>query len=1391
MSIHHYLLLHLFVAASALAEPVGFDVLTQEYGSTIQPIIEQSCIRCHNTEKQEADLDLERFAGPDGIRQEPRVWQKALFMLENNEMPPKKSKQLTADQKTAFLAWIHRYLDAEAHAGAGDPGRVILRRLSNAEYDNTIRDLTGIDLELTREFPADSAAGEGFTNSGESMVMSPALLDKYLDAAREIASHVVFLGDGFRFSAATTNRDQADEVLDKIAELHNLDTEAERVQLPGTPAPQFWSRIHRAPYFRALIEHRDRLLEDPSSAGAVAREYNINAVYFGHLTDLLVNDKPSAFLARLQARLLAPETTPDSAEEIAAGIKATDALLWNMKTVSQRYETGLFPTNRTVDHQELRAKMPSDLSRATVTLSLGTGDAGDGSDDNVVIWENPRFEKKAGPPLHLRDVQTLIRHLDALRHETFARSRDYLDAVAHVAKDGNVDLAKVAAARELDEDVLRGWLAHLNIRLDTANAPRRIVEASEYMLGKQEKLGGKDLVNGRIHPEGNPSVLVNAMYDKEASIGSELPPRSFSIHPSPSRYGAVGWSSPTDGMVRVQCSLRDAATNCGNGIAWALNLTRGPDEQVLAAGEFGSGGRANPGDIDPVEVRKGDLIALLVGPRAGDHGCDATLINLVITKTSEPLRSWNMSADVIDDILVANPFKDRYGNEDVWHIYTGAVGPGGELGKSRPGDTVQWQIPEGSLLARWRAATLEGDTVEAERLAIEATTLFTTPPATDISATDHETRARTLHASSPLFRHVSFSDLVKRGKAAENSTPAQPSSFGLPADAFDNDGNLVHRAPQSVTFSVPTNLVLNREFVATARLAPGSKNGSAQVRIVAEGPAAFDGPAIDLPFLTREGTPGHERAETSLKEFRDLFPRYLCCRSTVPVDETVTLVMFHREDSHLSRLMLTEAQRTRLDELWQEVHYISHDAIKTHEYFPLIMAFSTQVGHEYRYVHLEEPIRQAAEEFEQHLVDTQPAQIDALIEFAGQAFRQPLEESEEWALRAMYATLRADEETHEDAFRTVLARVLSSPNFLYRIEEPGPGKEAMMVTNWELATRLSYFLWSTTPDEKLLAAAADARLHEPEGLVEETRRMLRDDRVRGLATEFACQWLGVRGFDAHNDKNERQYPTFGEVRDDMYEETIRFFEDLFRRDGPVLEIIDADHTFVNGALAKHYQIDGITGEEWQRVDGMRQKSRGGVLGMATVLSKQSGATRTSPVLRGFWVVETLLGERLPNPPATVPELPDALSREGLTVRQMTEKHVSEESCAGCHVRIDPYGFALESFDAIGRFRTRDLIDQPVDTQVRLRDGTAFAGIDGLRSYILQSRRDDFLEQFCGKLLGFALGRAVELSDRPLIEEMVKQLAEKDYRFSAAIETIIRSQQFRYHRGLESTREESI
>jgi hypothetical protein len=207
------------------------------------------------------------------------------------------------------------------------------------------------------------------------------------------------------------------------------------------------------------------------------------------------------------------------------------------------------------------------------------------------------------------------------------------------------------------------------------------------------------------------------------------------------------------------------------------------------------------------------------------------------------------------------------------------------------------------------------------------------------------------------------------------------------------------------------------------------------------------------------------------------------------------------------------------------------------------------------------------------------------------------------------------------------------------------------------------------------------------------------------------------------------------------------------------------------------------------VDGVKKYSRGGMLGLSATLAKQSGASRTSPILRGNWVAEALLGDRLPRPPKDVPRLPEDEATESLTVRQLVEKHSSDPKCYGCHMRIDGYGYALEGYDAIGRARTKDLADRPIDTRAKLFDGTPVAGADGLRDYLLNKKRDVVLRQFCRKLLGYALGRGVQLSDKPLLTEMTRQLREHDYHFSAAVEAIVRSKQFREMRGREAAFDE--
>jgi hypothetical protein len=280
--------------------------------------------------------------------------------------------------------------------------------------------------------------------------------------------------------------------------------------------------------------------------------------------------------------------------------------------------------------------------------------------------------------------------------------------------------------------------------------------------------------------------------------------------------------------------------------------------------------------------------------------------------------------------------------------------------------------------------------------------------------------------------------------------------------------------------------------------------------------------------------------------------------------------------------------------------------------------------------------------------------------------------------------------------------------------------------------------------------------------------------------------LHVRDFDHLEEKSERHFPTFLGLRGAMYEESIQFFTDLFQSNGSVVDILNADYTFLNEDLARHYGIPGVTGPEWRRVNDVKQYARGGILAHATTLTMQSGASRTSPILRGNWISEVLLGERLPRPPKSVPRLPeDETATEGKTVRQLVESHSTEPKCAVCHQRIDPLGFSLEGFDAIGRRREKDLGDRLIDTRAKTLDGAQFEGLDGLRGYLLTNRRDAFLRQFCKKLLGYSLGRAVQLSDEPLLADLQEELKSKDFRVLAALEKIVTSRQFREIRGNQS------
>jgi hypothetical protein len=1055
------------LASPAIAsdeQPASFETLATQFELEVQPLLKQFCLDCHSTKQKEGELDLERFGKFNDVRLDPPAWQKVDEMLELGEMPPEDSEQLAAEQRKQLRSWVRSYLDAEARSQAGDPGPVVLRRLNNAEYTYTIRDLTGVELDPAREFPADGAAGEGFTNTGNALVMSPALLRKYLDAGKEVASHAVLLPDGFRFSQHNTRRDWTDQILARIRGLYteHVDTAdlgvgeaVGNVNVHGNTRIGLAGRLPLQKYFSATIAERDALASGDKTIDVVARERGLSAKYLDKLWSSLTSNEPSLLLDGLRSRWR--DAKAKDAAALAAEVVAWQKGLWTFGPVGLIGRTGgpvrwMEPVNPLVAQRELRLKIPEPPDgddQKDIDLSLVATDAGDGNEHDFVVFGQPRLVAEGKPDILLRDVEGT-----GLAAATFGK-----------------------------------------------------------------------------HPNGQPIDAASLCVRAPAVIKIHLP------------------------------------------------------ADVASGREF--------------------VTTAALDEETGSEG----------------------SAQV--DLVVGTP--------------------GSKSGLLPSGVTVK--------------------------------------------------------------------------------------------------------------FSQVTQVFSDRREVSFSR-----------------------------PIFVAEKSAARKRFESAMDEHRGLFPAALCFTQIVPVDEVLTLTLFYREDHHLGRLMLDDAQNAQLDRLWEELRYVAQSPLLQADAMELLLEAMSGNGQadqsQYEALKpLREPHLKRAATFRKELAEDEPKQVDALIDFASRAYRQPLAEEKSQRLRALYQRLRDQPMSHNESFRLTLARVLAAPEFLYRLEERRSGAEPQSVSDSEIANRLSYFLWSSMPDEQLRAAADAQQLQRPEAILTHTRRMLTDARVRRLAIEFACQWLQVRDFDLLDEKSEKHFPSFAGLREDMYEESIRFLADLFQKDRSILSMLDADHTFLNEHLAAHYGIPGVEGQ-WRRVEGVRKHSRGGILTQATVLSKQSGASRTNPILRGDFVFETLLGQRMPRPPKNVPELPNSVP-EGLTERALIEQHSSVAACAKCHARIDPYGFALENFDAIGRLRDKDSTGHLIDTRTTLPDGTKIEGLDGLRDYLLTERRGEFVRQFCRKLLGYALGRAVQLSDDPLLDEMMQRLAEKDYRFSVALETIVLSDQFRKIRGSEN------
>lgn len=1388
----------------AVAYEPDIHTLDQPYRAEIRPLIARYCQECHSAKLSEADLNLAEFATLADVRKHPQTWQKVREMLESGQMPPADARQPADAEKSRLRDWVRRYLTIEAEAQAGDPGRVVLRRLSNAEYTYTLRDLTGVaSLDPAHEFPVDGAAGEGFTNTGNALVMSPALVTKYLDAAKELGNHLVLLPDGIRFSPHTTRRDWTDDLLTQIRDFYREFTDANggtRVNLQGIISEtNQGGRLPLEKYLAATLAEREALGSGTATFEGVARNYGLNAKYLRTLWTNLAAVEPSLLLDGLRARWR--KAKPEDAAALAADIAVWQKELWKFNTVGHIGKVGgpkawLEPVSPLIDRQEVRIKIPITPEATEVILSLVANDLGDGNEHDFVVWEQPRLVAPGRPDLLLGDVRVVTRELAVRRARVFASASKYLSAADEAAAaQGTAELGKLAEKHGVEAEALRAWLEYLGIGTGGA------IKIDGYFTDKIASASGHDFIKGWGKDE-TPLLVANSS-DRHVRIPGNMKPHGVAVHPSPTLRAAIGWRSPVVAKMIVEAQVTHAHPECGNGVTWSLELRRGAARQRLATGTAAGNAEVKVGPIE-LAIQAGDLVSLLIGPRDGNHSCDLTAVDLKLVTAGAGGQAWNLADDVSGNVHAGNPHADRLGNEGVWHFYT----------EPDNGATFGPVIPAGSLLAKWQMAQ---SPEEKQKLAMQVQTLLTSALPAAKDGPDAALYRQLTALGGPLFspRLASVSGGKPNSPPAANDRPAKaatdgdwgpdPALFGKRPDGKSiESASLCVRAPAVVEIRLPADLVAGCELVTTGRLDKDiGGEGSAQLQVVVGKLAAPPTFQPGAPILTNANSAARKRVETGLDAFRQLFPAALCYTKIVPIDEVVTLTLFYREDDQLARLMLDDSQKSLLDRYWDELHYISQDALTLVDAFAQLMEFATQDADPTVFEPMRKPINDRAAAFRQLMIASQPQHVAALLDFAALAYRRRLTEAEAIELRGLYTRLREQEIPHDEAMKLTLARILVAPAFLYRVEKPGPGDSAGPVSDWELASRLSYFLWASQPDQELRQLAAAGELQNREMVVAQTRRMLRDGRVRRLATEFACQWLHIHDFDHLDEKSERHFPTFVSVRGTMYEESIQFFTHFFQDDASVLDILDADYTFVNDELAQLYGIPALQAvasakgatkadsrSQWRRVDGVKQYGRGGILGQATTLATQSGASRTSPILRGNWVSEVLLGERLPRPPKDVPQLPDdETATAGLTVRQLVEKHTSDPKCAVCHQRIDAFGFALEGFDAIGLRRDKDLADRPIETRVKTMDGTEFDGLDGLRNYLVTVRREAFLKQFCRKLLGYSLGRGVQLSDEPLLAEMQKQLQAHDYKIFAAVEAIVGSRQFREIRGRETAYDE--
>ena len=1057
------------------------------------PFVKEYCVECHNETTSEGELNLTQYKSVELLGEHFRQWEHVISFMAKEEMPPEGAKQPSPAVRAGILKTIDELLKGEARKLAGDPGPVLPRRLTNAEFNYTIRDLTGVDIQPTNSFPIDPASGEGFNNTGEALTMSPSLFKKYYAAAQQVADHVLLTPSGMKFApySVVTYADQKkfyEGAILQFYEQHNVDYEKYLTAA--------WSYHNRTgPEFRT------------KPIGQWASERNLSPKFLRRLYELLEGDDEDGFyvgwLRHRWSKLVAQET-PNGVGQLAGEIRRLSQQLCRPETPAIVSNAG----NPPIVHTDRRSKTAGERDAFNETLLSDT-----------------------------RQLHVEFRNLD---------KEPSIRLVLHVAAPVGGD---------------EGFVTLSELNFSTRSVGQYKPNDDERNTSLQDVLKKhapdqlEQLKFGR-HPLGNDVDPAHLVLAAPATLKIKLPSSAFdgekTIHFH--AKAKLDRENSTAGLIRVSA------------------LDHEPSLDLAAHVEFPL---VNPDHTAAVAMRQSCM-----------EFCSV--------------------------------FPNRF-------LYVD-----GTRGLSAGFHLIEGFFRDDQPLCKL--------------------------------VLDDEQNAELNQLWDELYFGTGITEKFLRG---------------------------------FVFFERSERNFMKHE--------------------------SFDSIKEEDPKLVEDET---------LSRFRDLY----LARSNV---------------------------KTTGDELKNE---------------PVYRFFET--------------VRSGLKKQDATWKQGEAIYLRQLDELARRGWRRPLTDTERSQLRTFYTEVsRQPEYGVAQAVRASLIRLLVSPHFTYRMAAAPDGESVEPLSDIALASRLSYFLWSSMPDAELLSVADSGGLQNEATLRAQTKRMLKDPKVSEFALEFFGQWLGHRDFLSRESVNREVFREFDdELKQAMFEEPTRVIAHLLQSDLPVTDLLSSNSTFVNARLAKHYGVpfsqpagDGVD-NLWSRIDGLKEKGRGGLLGMAVFLTKNSQPERTSPVKRGFWVFHKVLGEHIPAPPADVAVLPKSeTDTNGKTIRELLKLHTDDAKCARCHVRFDPIGLAMEGFDATGRARNKDLAGRPVDNLVQLPNGQEAHGVPEFAEYLATHRRDDFVRTLCRKCLGYALGRSLLLSDQLLLEKMQTNLKENDYRFSSLFETVVLSPQFRNER----------